>query len=118
MDEMNKKEIPFPEHLPVDGVAHRRQPILLLYHLGCKTGSPGRSQEVIMVWPAPGLISRKRNFRWCPEIFCWIVLLVGVAFWVSTPGYALDSSRTIVSVTAAIQTKAHRFRKLLDQAQK
>jgi len=71
-----------------------------------------------MVWPSSGLISRNRAFRWYTEIFRWILLLVGVAFWVSTPGYALDSSGTIASATAAIQTKAHRFRKLLDQAQK
>jgi subtilisin len=65
----------------------------------------------------PGSISRKRNFRWRPEIFRWIVLLLGVAFWVSTSGYALDSSEKIPSALAAIPTKAHRFWKLLDQSQ-
>ncbi len=64
-----------------------------------------------------GLKSRNRNFRWCPEIFLWIVLLAGFAFWVSTPGYALDLSGTISSAPTAIPPKAHRFSKLLDQAQ-
>ena len=46
-----------------------------------------------------------------------MVLVVGVALWVSTPGYALDSSGTIAPAKGSIQTKAHRFRRLLDQAQ-
>lgn len=51
------------------------------------------------------------------EILSWIFLLAGVAFWVEPPGYAWDSSGTIPPASAAIPTKAHRFRKLLDQAQ-
>ena len=71
-----------------------------------------------MTQPSPCLVTRTRNFFWRREVFRWMAFLMGVAFWGSSPGYALDSAGTIPYPTTGVQTKAHRFRRLLDQAQK
>jgi uncharacterized repeat protein (TIGR01451 family) len=71
-----------------------------------------------MARPSPSLANRTRNFFWRREVFRWMAFLISVAFWGLSPGYALDSAGTIPYPTTGVQTKAHRFRRLLDQAQK
>jgi len=71
-----------------------------------------------MARPSPSLANRTRNFFWRREVFRWMAFLISVAFWSLSPGYALDSAGTTPCPTTGVQTKAHRFRRLLDQAQK